>query len=312
MERNQKNEKIRSVILIADDEAANIRLISSLLDNEGYNLLSAANGEEALAMANSRNPDLVLLDILMPVMSGFKVCAEMKKDPVLRNIPVIIITALSDRGSLIKGLDAGANDFLTKPFERAELLLRIRNLLKIKEYEDRIKNHNVILEYEVNQRTRELREAKNVIEKAYNETRQSHIETINRLTLAAEFKDEDTASHLRRISHFCRIIAEEMNINGDFIEKVFHSAPMHDIGKIGIPDHILLKPGALTPEEFSVMKNHTFIGAKILRDSKSKFLREGEVIALAHHERWDGSGYPQGHKGEEIPLCARVMNIADQ
>jgi putative two-component system response regulator len=305
-------KKIHKTILIADDEEVNLRLISSILETEGYHLITAVNGKEALDKIKSGRPDLVLLDIMMPVMDGYKVCAKIKKDPLLNSTPVIIITALADRGSLIKGLEMGANDFLTKPIDRAELILRIKNLLKIKEYEDCLNEYNTVLECEVADRTRELKDAKTAIEYAYNESRQSHIETIYRLTLAAEFKDEDTASHLRRISHYCRLLSEELNLSDEFTEKIFYAAPMHDIGKIGIPDQILLKPDKLTPEEFNIIKNHTLIGANILKDSASKYLREAEIIALVHHEKWDGSGYPRGLKGEDIPLVGRILSIADQ
>ena len=161
-------------------------------------------------------------------------------------------------------------------------------------------------------RTFELQEAMGEIERAQEETKHSYIETIYRLTLAAEYKDEDTATHIKRISYYSRVLSQKLGQSESFVETMFYASPMHDIGKIGIPDHILLKPGKLTHEEFAIMKNHTIIGAKILGNSVSDFLRSAETIALTHHERWDGTGYPHRLKGEEIPLTGRIMNIIDQ
>lgn len=299
-------------ILIVDDEESNIMLLESLVKALGYETETAMNGVEAIRKTKSFMPDLVLLDIMMPEMDGYEVCDQLKSDPETTNIPVVIVTALSDRNSKLKGLNVGANDFLTKPIDRSELTIRVRNLLKIKGYEDFMLKHNVILEEEVKKRTYELQEAMFEIEKAQEETKQSYIETIYRLTLAAEYKDEDTATHIKRISYYSRILSEKLGQSEDFMETIFYASPMHDIGKIGIPDHILLKPGELTDEEFEKMKSHTIIGAKILSNSKSDFLRFAETIALSHHERWDGTGYPHQLKGEEIPLTGRIMNIIDQ
>ncbi len=228
------------------------------------------------------------------------------------NLPVIIVTALSDRDSKLRGLNAGANDFLTKPIDRTELMIRVRNLLKIKEYEDFMLRHNQLLEEEVEKRTSELQEAMGEIKRAQDETKHSYIETIYRLTLAAEYKDEDTATHIKRISYYCRVLSETLGHPESFVETMFYASPMHDIGKIGIPDSILLKPGSLDHKEFERIKSHTIIGAKILSNSTSDFLRSAETIALTHHERWDGTGYPNQLKGEEIPLMGRIMNIVDQ
>ena len=299
-------------ILIVDDEEPNRKLLASLVKALGYETETAMNGVEAIRKMKSFMPDLVLLDIMMPDMDGYEVCDHLKSDPETANIPVVIVTALSDRDSKLKGLHVGANDFLTKPIDRSELTIRVRNLLKIKEYEDFMFRHNQLLEDEVKRRTYELQEAMSEIEKAQEDTKQSYIETIYRLTLAAEYKDEDTATHIKRISHYSRILSEKLGQSEGFIEMMFYASPMHDIGKIGIPDHILLKRGKLTSEEFEIMKSHTAIGAKMLSNSKSDFLRSAEIIALSHHERWDGTGYPHQLKGEEIPLSGRIMNIIDQ
>lgn len=299
-------------ILVVDDEEHNVRLLCSLLKAEGYQTVTAHNGREAVERVKDSSPDLVLLDIMMPDMDGYEACQLIKSDPESANTPVIIVTALSDRESKIRGLEVAANEFLTKPIDRIELILRVRNLLKVKEFEDFMVMHNQNLEQEVRKRTYELQLAMDEIETAHNEIKESYIETIYRLTLAAEFKDEDTATHIKRISYYCKLLAEKLGQHDDFAETIFYAGPMHDIGKIGIPDSILLKPGKLTPEEFDVIKSHTTIGARILAGSSSEFLAAAEVVALTHHERWDGSGYPRGLKGEEIPLMGRIMNIVDQ
>ncbi len=304
--------EIKKKILVVDDEEPNVKLLTSLLRAENYDVETAHNGKEAVEKAKADKPDLVLLDIMMPVMDGYEACNLIKSDPVTSSMPVIMVTALADRNSKLKGLDVGANEFLTKPIDRVELMLRVRNLLKVKEYEDFLVHHNRILEEEVRQRTYDLELAKDEVETAHSQTKESYIETIYRLTLAAEYKDEDTASHIRRISEYCKVLSERLGTPDDFIETIYYASPMHDIGKMGIPDSILLKPGKLTQEEFEIMKGHTTIGAKILRESNSDFLKAGETIALSHHERWDGKGYPNGLKGEEIPLMGRIMNIVDQ
>jgi putative two-component system response regulator len=304
--------EIKKKILVVDDEEQNRKLLSSLLKSEGYDVETAVNGREAVKKSKSSMPDLILLDIMMPDMDGYKACDLIKSDPDTLNIPVVMVTAFADRDSKLKGLNAAANDFLTKPIDRTELILRVQNLLKIKEYEDFMLRHNQVLEEEVRKRTYEIQEAMNEVERAHDETKKGYIETIDRLTLAAEYKDEDTATHIKRISFYCKAISEKLEKPDDFIETIFFASPMHDIGKMGIPDSILLKPGKLTSEEFEKMKTHTTIGGKILKDSRSDFLKAGEVIALTHHERWDGTGYPKGLKGEGIPLMGRIMNIVDQ
>lgn len=299
-------------ILIVDDEEKELKFMGAILKNYDYDYEIARNGLEALEKAKEISPDLILLDIVMPAMDGYEVCRKLKEDPSTQHIPIVIVTAFSVRYSKIKGLAVGANDFLVKPIDRAELIFRVKNLLKIKEFEDFILWHNQMLEVEVRKRTYELQDAMEEIERAHKEIKESYIETIYRLTLAAEYKDEDTANHIKRISYYCKAISEKLEKLDDFIETIFYASSMHDIGKIGIPDSILLKSGKLTPEEFEIMKNHTTLGAKILGNSKYDFLKAAEVIALTHHERWDGTGYPKGLKGEEIPLMGRITNIVDQ
>ncbi|GAB4483758.1 MAG: response regulator [Thermodesulfovibrionales bacterium] len=303
---------IAKKILVVDDEPQNVKLLSSLLEAVGYQTVSASNGSEALERMRESIPDLVLLDVMMPEMDGFETCDMIKSDPAMQTVPVVIVSALADRDSKLKGLNVGANEFLTKPIDKTEVIIRVRNLLKIKEYEDFVVRHNRILEDEVRKRTYDLQEALLRLEDAQADLQRSYIETIHRLTLAAEYKDEDTAAHIKRISMYSKVITEKLGLDNGFVDTIFYASPMHDIGKIGIPDMILLKPGALLSEEFEIMKRHTTIGARILANSRSDFLRAAETIALTHHERWDGTGYPHGLRGEEIPLMGRIMNIIDQ
>ena len=312
-------ESKKPKVLIVDDEENNLNLISALLSNNGYLYDTARNGLEALEKVKEYSPDLILLDILMPKMDGYEVCRRLKDDLLTQHIPVIMVTALFDRDSRIKGLEAGANDFLTKPVDGAELMIRARNLLKVKKFEDFLKRHNEILDYEVKQRTSELgftledlSKANKQLEMSKSKIKEGYIDSILRLTNIAEYKDEDTASHIKRISYYCPLMANELGWSEEDEEAIFYASPMHDIGKVAIPSDILLKPAKLNPEEFALMKTHATIGARILGGSPSKILQIAERIALSHHERWDGSGYPQGLKEEDIPVEGRITNIADQ
>ncbi len=285
-------------ILVVDDEEKNRKLINVLLKNKGYTCADAEDGEQALRLLLSHPFDLVLLDVMMPNMDGYETCRLIKDNHRTANIPVIMITSLSDRDSRIKGLSAGASDFLTKPVDVTELILRCSNLLKIKEYEDFLANHNRILSEEIRKKTFELRD--------------SYIDTVLRLTYVSEYKDEETTAHIKRVGLYCSIIAERLGWSDEDVELIRYSSPMHDIGKVSIPSEILLKRGKLTDAEFTLMKTHTEAGAKILSGSKTKIIQMSERIARCHHERWDGGGYPAGLKGEDIPIEARIMNIADQ
>lgn len=301
-----------SKILLVDDEARNVRLLEQLCKNLGYEATTADCGQEAIDKSLSEMPDLILMDVMMPGMDGFEATAIIKSNEITQHIPVIILTALGDKKDRIKGIAKGANDFLSKPFDVEELSLRIRNNLQIKEYHDFIKNHNILLESEVKKRTAELNRAYEKLDSSYHMVQKSYIETIQRLNMAAEYKDEDTGSHIKRTSLYTKELATTLGMDPEFIETIYYASPMHDIGKVGIPDGILMKKGSLTPEEWIVMRSHTTIGAKILSGSQSHLLKMAEEIALSHHERWNGSGYPGGLKGEEIPISARITNIVDQ
>ncbi|NIT13100.1 MAG: HD domain-containing protein [Candidatus Dadabacteria bacterium] len=252
------------------------------------------------------------MDVIMPKMNGFDSTERIKNNEDTRQIPVIIVTALGSREDLLTGISKGADDFLTKPYDFEELAMRINNNLKIKRYNDLLKESNFILEDKVLQRTQELQKALFELNLAHDDTKAAYLETIYRLTLATEFKDQATGSHIKRISLYTKKIAEKLSMNSEFIENIFHGSPMHDIGKVGIPDSILLKPGTLDEKEWEIMKTHTTIGAKILEGSESSFLKMGSEIAQNHHERWDGSGYPNGLSRTQIPLSARITIIADQ
>lgn len=285
-------------VLIVDDEPLFRDLLSRFLKLAGHNPRMVANGREALAAIAADPPDLILLDAQMPEIDGFQVAKWLKRDPVTRQIPIIMVTALQDADSRIRGLTAGVEEFLAKPPDQTELAVRVRNLLRLKAYGDLLADHNRVLDEQVRVRTAQLRD--------------SYIETIFTLTRAVEYKDNETGVHVQRISHYTRTLAGELGLDAEFTEAIFYASPMHDVGKIGIPDRILLKPGPLTAEEWTVMQTHAALGAEILDGCRSPFPKMGAEIALAHHERWDGTGYPQGLAGERIPLSGRIMSLCDQ
>ena len=288
----------KPLVLVVDDEESNRRVLQAMLEADGYRITLAPGGPQALAAAAAQTPDLVLLDVMMPGMDGFEVTQRLKADARMRGVPVILCTALDDRDSRLSGLKAGAEDFVTKPIDRVELMIRVRNLLKLKEYSDFLANYNRVLEERVTERSRELTSS-------YRET----IVTLNR---AASYKDEETGAHVSRISFYTAELAAELGLDAAFRDTIHYASPMHDVGKIAIPDAILLKPGRFAPDEWEVMKTHSGLGAKLLAGGRSPYLAMGAEIALSHHERWDGGGYPDGLAGEAIPISARIMNICDQ
>jgi len=291
-------------ILAVDDEEILRQFYQHLLCREGYIIDTAKNAQEALEKVRRTLPDLVILDVVMPGGDGFTVCREIKEEPKTRDIPVIIVTALADKDSLLNGLKAGADEFLNKPVDPTELILRVRNVLTAKEYHDQLKHYQQELEREVVKRTKELDQALRFLEA-------SHLNTIYRLSRAAEYKDEMTGKHIRRIGLYSGIIARELGLSEEEVKTVTQAAPLHDVGKIGIPDEVLLKMGKLTDEERAVMEQHTLIGAEILGKAWDKYLQAGELIAISHHEWWNGNGYPFGIKGEKIPLYGRIVAVAD-
>ncbi|MDR3135321.1 MAG: response regulator [Deltaproteobacteria bacterium] len=298
-------------VMVVDDELLNLKLIAAMLKPQGYEVILAKDGKECLAKAIADPPDLILLDIMMPGMNGFEVCAHLKKEESLALVPVVMVTALQDVNDRVKALDEGADDFLTKPVDRMELRARVRSLLKVKAYNDHMVNYRQELESEVKRRTLEIQETNKQLAKAHEKLRGASLETIFRLSRAAEFKDEDTGAHIISMSRISARLASKLGLSDQTVESILYASPMHDIGKIGIPDRILLKNGPLNEEEWSVMRLHTIYGGQILENSDIGFLRLGEVIATTHHEKVDGSGYPKGLKGKEIPLAGRIVAVAD-
>jgi putative two-component system response regulator len=291
-------------ILVVDDEDRNLRLMKLLLTSFGYDVLTASNGEEALEMVHDIPPDVILLDIMMPKMDGFEVAKQLKREEETKIIPIVMVTALNGVEDRVKALEAGADDFLNKPVDKTELRARVTSLVKVKAYNDHMQNYQKELEAEVAKRTIQLRQA-------LKKLKEASLESIFHLCRAAEYKDENTGDHIKRMSHYASAVARQMGLNKQTVEDLLYTAPMHDAGKIGIPDHILLKPSKLNNKEWETMKQHTIVGAQILAGSGAKFIKLAEIIALTHHERWDGSGYPKGLKGSKIPLIGRIAAIAD-
>ncbi len=288
----------KATILIADDDTETRYILERLLQQRGYATRTVANGEAALQSVAEELPDLILLDGNMPGMDGFEVVKKLKSEARTRTIPTIMVTGMADRESRLRALENGAEDFLVKPVDRNELWSRVRNHLRLKEYSDLLQDHNALLEAQVHERTAQLRE--------------SNREAILLLTSAAEYRDIDTGVHVRRISYLTSELARLMGMGAEFIELMFYASPMHDIGKIGVPDYVLLKPGPLDPTEWEVMKTHTILGQRILESGTTEYLKMGAEIALTHHERWDGTGYPSGARGDAVPLSGYIMGICDQ
>jgi len=293
-----------SRILVVDDEEQVRSSIQTILVGLGYTVNLAQDGEEGLAQATAHPPDLVLLDVEMPRLNGLDVCRRLKNQEGTRHIPVLILATSADAKDRAAVLEAGADDLVWKPVETTELTARVRLHLKLKAYGDSLMNYQREMETTVSRRTAELQQA-------LGQLKDGFLETILRLSRAAEFKDPETGSHIERISRYVVLIARAMELDAETVELLRYAAPMHDLGKIGIPDHILLKPGKLDREQWEVMKHHTVIGARILGGSNSPVLQTAEIIALTHHEKWDGSGYPRGLTGTETPLAGRITGVAD-
>ena len=293
-----------SKILVVDDEERDLRLMEAMLTPLGYEVILARDGNEVLEKVREILPDVILLDIRMPGMGGYEVAKRLKDDEETKTIPIVIVTVLGEVKDRVKALEAGADDFLSKPVERTELRARVQSLLKVKAYHDHMRDYQKELEAEVARRTEQL-------ERAFEKIKVASLDTIYRLSRAAEYKDEDTGIHIQRMSHYAVVVARKMGLDDRTVETILYAAPMHDVGKIGIPDHILLKQGKLDPDEWEIMKQHTIIGVRILEGSDTGFIKLAEVIALTHHEKWDGSGYLKGLKGSKIPLAGRITAIAD-
>jgi putative two-component system response regulator len=297
-------------VLVVDDQEDGRRTLQRALVSFGHDVETARDGVEAIAKLRL-DVDLVLLDATMPDMDGFQVARRIRADPERGDVPIIMVTGLDGREDRLRAVEAGVNDFVSKPFELTELRVRVASLLRMKEATDAIKRHRAELEQAVARQTADLRRALEEMAAAQRSTYAAHVDTIRRLVLAAEYKDRDTAAHIERIGSYCALLAGSLSCAPRDVELIRYAGQMHDVGKIGIPDAMLLKTGELDEAEREVMKQHTIIGARILQGSPSELLKMGETIALVHHERWDGSGYPNGVAGEAIPLVGRICAVAD-
>ena len=309
-EARLNNPSQKPVVLVVDDVPANLHLIGDLL-RDSYQVQVAISGAVALQIVERTVPDLILLDVMMPDMDGYEVCRHLKADPKTRDVPILFLSARNQDEDQCLGLELGATDYLHKPFNPALLLARVQTQIRLKAASDLLREQNTYLDQQVLERTRELQSVHDV--------------TILALASLAETRDNETGNHLRRTQHYVRALAEALRHHPRFcallddqtIELIFKSAPLHDIGKVGIADQILLKPGRLEAAEFEVMKTHTTLGyqalvqAEEMLGSPVSFLRIAKEIALCHHEKWDGSGYPNGLMGEAIPVSARLMAVAD-
>jgi putative two-component system response regulator len=308
---NDLDFTLQQTVLVVDDTADNLFLMKNLLQDH-YRVKVASSGEQALKIASSDSPpDMILLDIMMPGMDGYEVCLKLKRCPMTMGIPVIFLTARSEVEDEEKGLELGAVDYITKPISPSIVLARVKSHLALKAMDDFLRDQNHYLEGEVAKRLLEVTAVQDV--------------TILAMASLAETRDSDTGNHLRRTQFYVKALAEKLREHPRFsafltkanIHAIFKSAPLHDIGKVGIPDYILLKPGKLEPHEFEIMKTHTTLGYNAILNAERalgtpvEFLSFAMSIALSHQEKWDGSGYPQGLAGDAIPVAARLMAVAD-
>jgi putative two-component system response regulator len=296
-------DPIRGNILVVDDVPANLTLITGMLKEKGHRVRPVPSGKLAIKAVEHEPPDLILLDITMPEMDGFEVCQKLKQDIRFRDIPIIFISALTETIDKVKAFGSGGVDYVTKPFQFDEVEARVETHLKLRRYQARLED---------------------LVQEQVKEISDSQISTIFALSKLSESRDKETGKHLERVQIYCKMLAEKLSrqepynsvVDGVFIHNIFNASPLHDIGKVAIPDHVLLKPGKLTPEEFEIMKQHSLIGATTMEAvndiyKNNAFINMGISIARSHHERWDGTGYTDGLKGENIPLAARIMAIAD-
>jgi len=308
---NEQDVYPAATVLVVDDTPDNLMLLADLLRDK-YRVKAANSGEAALRVLKGEPlPDLILLDVMMPGLSGHEVARRLQQESRTREVPIIFLTALASMENELQGLELGAVDYITKPISPPLVMARVQTQLKIKAAADFLRDQNDFLEQEVQRRTREVIAIQDV--------------TIQAMASLAETRDNETGNHIRRTQHYVRLLAELLRnhprfnpfLNDESIRQLFRSAPLHDIGKIGIPDHILLKPGRFTPEEFEIMKTHTTLGRDAIQRAEDQlglsvdFLRIAKEIAYSHQEKWDGSGYPQGLAGDDIPLSARLMAVAD-
>lgn len=306
----------RSTIMVVDDEFVNVKVVRKYLKDAGYqNFVTTNDSREAFSLIQHHRPDVLILDVMMPHVDGLQILSAIRRDETTHHIPVLILTASDDSQTKINALDLGATDFLRKPVDPTELVVRVRNVLIVKQHLDQLASYSTQLEKEVLARTQELND--------------SRAEVIHALAVAGEQRDQETGNHVIRVARYAGILANELGLKQAQAELLEQVAVLHDVGKIGIPDAILLKPGKLSADEFDMMKKHCEFGMNILmgvagktheltkcstgerRLSRSPILRTAAMIAMSHHEKWDGSGYPSGLKGEGIPIEGRICAVAD-
>lgn len=280
----------RGTVMIVDDDAAGREVLAAVLETDGYELILAENGFQAIDFAGARHPDIILLDVMMPGMDGFEVCRRIRGNPEIAEVPILFLTALDDRQSLLAGLEAGADDFITKPPDRFELRARLLGISRLNRY-------------------RKLVDERQNLEAAHQQLLSAYDETIEGWSRAMDLRDKETEGHTRRVTQMTLKLAEHFGIQGENLIHIQRGALLHDMGKLGVPDAILLKPSKLTEDEWKLMKQHPQMAYDMLYPIE--YLRPALDIPYCHHEKWDGSGYPRGLKGEDIPLSARLFAIVD-
>ena len=303
---------LESKILIVDDDVSVCMTLEEILKENQYHMIRCVTDpREFETVYGEFHPDLIMLDIKMPHRDGFEVMRRLKEVDKNSFVPVLVLTGEMDEAVCLRALGDGATDFLNKPYKVGEVLARIQNLLRIRRFNCDLQDKNNFLKSKVEDRTTQLKQTIEELDRMHHQVKEAYLETIYRLTRATEYKDEETADHVKRLSLYAAAVAKAVGMSDSMAELLLYASPMHDIGKIGIPDKILFKGEKLTEEEWKVMRTHPSIGYDILKDSTAPVLKLGAVIALNHHERWDGSGYPRGLKGEQIPVEARILSLVD-
>jgi putative two-component system response regulator len=310
---NLKNARV----LVLDDEPANTTLLQRVLQRDGYSNVRVLNDARLVEEECAQHaPDVLLLDLMMPHVDGYAIMEQIQS--MERATPILVMTADVTPETKRRALSSGAKDFVTKPFDTTEILLRVRNLLETHILYRKLREQNQLLEMRVAERTQDLLTANTSLEKSntqlersQRELEKSQIEILERLAQAAEFRDDDTGRHTHRVGEMSAMLAQMLGLPEEWVDLIRRTAPLHDVGKIGVSDSILLKPGKLTTEEFEIMKTHTVIGSNLLTNGISDLVQTAERIALSHHERWIGNGYPHGLNGEAIPIEGRILAVAD-
>ncbi len=290
-------------VLVTEFEEDNLRLVETMLPSMGYQVILVRDGEDVVKKAKATAPDIILLGSLMPKANEAELIRQLKTDEVTKFIPVVMMAAPAEVETRARALDAGADDLLAKPVDKLELRARLNSLLKLRLSNQEELNYQKELDTEL----KETESLKKVIDKL----KSASLDTVYRLSRAAEYKDEDTGAHVQRMSHYSTSLARALKLDEQFIENILWAAPMHDIGKIGIPDRVLQKPAKLDDDEFKIMKTHTTIGFEILKESDVDFIKLAAEVAISHHEKWNGTGYPKGIKGPDIPVAGRIVAMAD-